>query len=397
MSRKVAVGLDNLSRKNDIQSSVKGNIGYLCHSASIDCDYTHGIFLLKKIFGDRLKKIFSPQHGFVSDVQDNMIESDHYQHPYFNLPIFSLYSETRIPTDEMLEGLDSIVVDLQDVGTRIYTYIYTMTLLMSACAKKDIKVIILDRPNPIGGEAIEGNILEPEFKSFVGLHPLPVRHGLTIAEVALMAKKFWGIDCQLQVVKMVGWERWMDFEETAIPWVLPSPNLPNVETAFTFVGTVLYEGTNISEGRGTTKSLETLGHPKIEPYQLLDKILPYFKKDNLEGFVLRPIVFQPTFQKHAGIACGGFHIHITDRKKFTPWKVGQILCREFYKELGEKFSWKEPPYEYEFEKLPIDLINGSDKIRQWVEQDGSLEELKILENKHLDLFLQQRNEILLYN
>lgn len=393
---KVFSGLDRLMSEKAIHQKSKGNVAYLCHSASIDADLRHGLFVMKSIFGERLAKVFSPQHGFVSDVQDNMVESDHYIHPYFQLKIYSLYSETRIPTDEMLEGIDHVFVDLQDVGTRIYTYIYTVTLLMEACARKGIEVVILDRPNPIGGVAIEGNMLNMEFSSFVGRHPLPVRHGLTIGEVAEMAKAFWGANCPLQIIKMEGWGREMYFEDTGLPWVMPSPNLPTVEAAFTFVGTVLFEGTNISEGRGTTRSLEIVGHPQIEPYSLNEKLRQIFKEYEMGGFILRPLAFMPTFQKHQGKACGGFQIHVTDRAVFQPWKLCQVLCREFYHGLGPAFQWKQPPYEYEYNKMPVDLINGSDQLRHWVERSGSFQELLDIEQKGLGEFLEKRKEILLY-
>jgi uncharacterized protein YbbC (DUF1343 family) len=396
MANRVLSGLESLKINQEIRGKFKGKVGYLCHSASVDSSYRHGIFTLKNIFEDRLIKIFSPQHGFVSDVQDNMVESNHFFHPYFKLPVYSLYSETRIPTDEMLEGLDHVFVDLQDVGTRIYTYIYTLTLLMEACASKGIEVVVLDRPNPVNGVDIEGNMLDLQYASFVGRHPLPVRHGMTIGEIAMMAKRVWNIDCPLHVVKMEGWKRWMDFEPTGLPWVLPSPNLATIEAAFTFVGTVLFEGTNISEGRGTTRSLEIIGHPNIEPYALVEKLERVFQQCQLEGFVLRPLVFMPTFQKHAGKSCGGYQIHVTDRKKFQPYKVCQILCREFYHHLGEAFLWKQPPYEYEYEKLPVDLINGTDKLRYWVEQNGSYEELIELEMQGREEFMEQRRPALLY-
>ena len=296
----------------------------------------------------------------------------------------------------MLAGLDHVLVDLQDVGTRIYTYLYTMTYMMEACGEQGVEVIILDRPNPIGGIQLEGNMLDLNFQSFVGLHPLPVRHGMTMGELALMAQKYWGIDCKLTVVPMQGWSREMYFEKTRVPWVMPSPNLPTIHGTVTFPGTVLYEGTNLSEGRGTTRSLEIIGHPDLEPYGWLQHIQQVFERCELDGFRLRPVNFIPTFQKHHGVACGGFQIHVTDRQSFQPWKVGQILCRELYKHLGSKFEWKAPPYEYEYEKLPIDMINGTDTLRLWVEQQGSFEQLLQLESQDWGDFEQKRAEVLLY-
>lgn len=393
----VSTGLERLISEKALQEKFKGNIGYLCHSASVTRDLEHGLLALQRIFGKQLTKIFGPQHGFVTDVQDNMVESTHYIHPYFKLPVYSLYSETRIPTDEMLEGLDHIFVDLQDVGTRIYTYIYTMTLLMEACQKKGIEVVILDRPNPINAETQEGNILDLKYSSFVGRHPIPVRHAMTMGEVAYMHQKYWGgQNCNLTVIEMQGYKRSMSYEDTGLPWVLPSPNLATIEAAYTFVGTVLYEGTNISEGRGTTRSLEIIGHPKIESFGFHDKLKPVLEKANLKGFILRPLVFLPTFQKHMGKPCGGYQIHVTDRKAFEPWRLCQYLLREMYHELGTEFKWKEPPYEYEFHKVPVDLINGTVELRHWVEKRGSEDEYQGIMQKGQKEFQEQRRSILIY-
>lgn len=389
-------GLERLSREQDLQKSFKGNVGYLCHSASIDSQYKHGALIMKEIFGDRLKKIFGPQHGFVSDVQDNMIETDHFTHPYFKIPVYSLYSETRIPTDEMLEGLDHIFVDLQDVGTRIYTYIYTMTHLIEACANKDIEVIILDRPNPIGGEKLEGNILEMEYKSFVGRHPIPVRHALTMGELALMHKaQNWGDHGNVKVIEMKGWDRKMFFEDTALAFVNPSPNIPNIDSCFVFVGSVLLEGTMLSEGRGTTRPLEIIAHPKIEPFSFYDIVMNNLNNAGLSGFVLRPTTIYPMFQKHKETPCSGFHIHVTNRDTFEPWKVMQMLIRDFHKELGSDYAWKEPPYEYETKYPPIHYINGNSELKSWVERNGEFEELCSYE-KGLEEFQALSKNIYLY-
>jgi len=395
MSR-VITGLERLINDPQLQNKINGNIGYLCHSASVDTKFKHGALSLIEIFGERLTKIFGPQHGFVTDVQDNMIESDHYIHPYFNRPVYSLYSETRVPTDKMLEGLDSIVIDLQDVGTRVYTYISTMSLLMEVCAKKDIHVYILDRPNPIGGEMIEGAILEPEFVSFVGRHPIPQRHALTMGEMALLAKKFHGADCPLTIIEMKNWNRSMYFSETGLPWVNPSPNLPTMDGAITFAGTVLFEGTKLSEGRGTTRALEVVGHPNIEPFSFHDKVMKRFNETDLKGFELRPISFHPMFQKFANKTCGGFHIHVTNPSEFKSWTVSQILCQEFYHHLGSEFQWQDNEYEYENAKMAIDLINGTQKVKQWVENKGSVSELAEIENIGLDGYLSRRSEVLIY-
>ena len=390
-------GLDIIKHSDSWVQKFPGNIAYVGHAASIDSELKHGISIFKERFGERFSKIFSPQHGLVGDEQDDMIESDHFHHPYFDLPIYSLYSETRKPTPEMLEGLDHMFIDMQDVGTRIYTYIYTMTYMMEACAELGIQVIILDRPNPINGIQLEGNMLESEFSSFVGRHPLPMRHGMTSGEIAQMAKRYWGIDCDLEVISMQGWQRSMYFRDTGLPWVLPSPNLATPEAAMVFPGSVLFEGTNISEGRGTARSLEMIGHPGVEPYGWLSELQEIFDKNSLRGFTLRPVNFIPTFQKHMSKACGGYQIHVTDPVKFEPWKVGQVLCKGFYDHLGDQFEWKPPPYEYEFHKLPIDILNGSDQLRLWIEKDGSYEELLDMERSKWGDFEDQRNSVLLYD
>lgn len=394
---KVITGLERLMADKTLQATVKGNIGYLCHSASIDSQFNSGVVLLQKLFGGRLKKLFGPQHGFVTDVQDNMVETTHYIHPYFKIPVYSLYSETRTPTDEMLEGLDTLIVDLQDVGTRVYTYISTLSLIMEKCQGRDLKILVLDRPNPVGGEMIEGTILKPDYKSFVGRYPIPQRHSLTMGEVGIYGKKILNTDCNLEVVKMLNWKRSMFWQDTGLPWVLPSPNLPTPEGALTFAGTVLFEGTNISEGRGTTRALEIAGYPGIESFSFCDKVMSKFKEEGLtEGFNLRPIIFLPTFQKHMGKNCGGIHIHPTVNAKFQSWSVSQMLCREFKRELGNEFQFHDKAYEYEFHKLAIDLINGTDEVRHWVNKLGSLSDLRKIEIQGHDKFLNEKAETIIY-
>ena len=233
---KVQTGLDVLLNDKELQKTFKGSVALLCHNASIDSSFTHAALGFKSAFGERFVKLFGPQHGFSTDVQDNMVETDHVIHPFFKIPVYSLYSETRIPTDEMLEGVDHLFVDLQDVGCRVYTYIYTLTHLLEKCASKAIEIVVLDRPNPINGIDLEGNILESGFESFVGRHPIPMRHGMTMGEVALMHQRFWVKEkANLKVVKMLNWERHMFYEDTKLPWLLPSPNLARIESSIRFL------------------------------------------------------------------------------------------------------------------------------------------------------------------
>lgn len=325
-----------------------------------------------------------------------MKESDHFFHPYFQLPVYSLYSDTRSPTKEMLKDIDHLIIDLQDIGSRVYTYIYTMTLCMQACANEDIEVVILDRPNPIGGDQVEGNILNTDFSSFVGMFPIPMRHGLTMGEFALMAKNYFQIECNLTIVPLLNWKRSFYFDDTGLPWVMPSPNLTSFETAIVFISTVLFEATNVSEGRGTVRSLETFGHPDIEPHDWGIKLNKIFVDLELNGFVLRPVHFTPTFDKFVEKSCGGFQIHVTDRQVFKPWKVAQVLLRETKQILDNNFHWIAPPFEYEYEKSPIDILNGTDQIRHWVNSNGSYNDLKRLESNGMEDYLNKRQTILLY-
>lgn len=379
---RVATGLEVLINDSTLQQKFKGNVALLCHNASIDANYTPAALKFKELFGNRFIKLFGPQHGFSTDAQDNMIETDHFIHPYFNIPVYSLYSETRTPTDQMLDQIDHLFVDLQDVGCRMYTYIYTLTLLLDKCADKHIEVIVLDRPNPLNGNTLEGNILDTDFTSFIGLHPIPVRHGMTIGEVGLMHQQYWAKNkADYSVIRMQNWKREMFFEETGLPWLLPSPNLARPESAYTFPGIVLFEGTELSEGRGTTQSLEIVGHPKLKPYEFYeDHLKEVLNTIQLPGVAFRPITFLPTFQKQVDSICGGLQMHITDKKICQPWRAGQLVMRELYKYLGSDFKWKNPPYEYDYTNMPIDIINGTDKLRHWVENNGDMTALDAFED-----------------
>ncbi len=395
----IILGLEKLissSQSKSLQDSLKGNIAYLGHSAAIDGKLRLGLESMIHTFGKRLTKAFGPQHGFVTDVQDNMVETDHYLHPYFKIPIYSLYGETRVPTAQMLEGIDTLVVDLQDVGTRVYTYITTLSYVMEACENKDIEVVVLDRPNPVGGTIWEGPILEKQWRSFVGHHPIPQRHGLTLGEVAKLQQKIHCPGTKLRVIEMEGWKRSYHWSDIKRPWINPSPNLPTPESSLTFAGTVLYEGTNISEGRGTTRSLEVLGAPGIDPFSFSAKVQKEVESYGLKDIYLRPLQFFPMFQKHAGKACGGVHIHALKPHEFLSWKVGALLLQAFYHQDEFEFQWNDKPYEYQYEKLAIDFINGGESLRHWVEGNGSFDELEALEKKDWPDYLNLREDVLIY-
>ncbi len=340
-------------------------VGIVCNHASLDRGFAHIVDRLAAASDLTLAAIFGPQHGFRSDVQDNMIETPHVDDPGRRVPIYSLYSETREPTADMLGSIDVLVIDLQDVGARIYTYIYTMANCLRACARHRIPVIVCDRPNPIGGVDVEGACLIPGFESFVGQFPIPMRHGMTIGELARLFNEVFSIGAQLEVVAMEGWRRAMYADQTGLPWVMPSPNMPTLDTAIVYPGTVLFEGMMLSEGRGTTRPFELVGAPWIEAER--------FARDMnalaLTGVYFRPAVFEPTFQKHAKQTCGGCQIHVTARHLFKPVLVGVALTRMFRRTSPSQFAWRQPPYEYEHDKMPIDILAGSDELRKQIEAD----------------------------
>ena len=334
----VALGSDVLFDKQLLRGRA---VGIVCNPASVNRQLQH-VLDAAAAAGLRIGAIFGPQHGFRSDVQDNMIETPHGKDPRRQVPIYSLYSETREPTAEMLAGLDALVIDLQDVGTRIYTYVYTMAHCLSAAKKHGLPVVVCDRPNPIGGLAVEGPVLEPGFESFVGEYPIPMRHGMTIGEMARLFNEHFGIGAKLEVVAMRGWSRAAWYEDTGLPWILPSPNLPTVDSVVVYPGTVLFEGTNVSEGRGTTRPFEIVTAPWVDP----DPFAAGLNRQGLPGVHFRPVQFEPTFHKHAGKPCGGCQIHVTDRTVFRPVATGVALIEAFRRASPERFAWRDPPYEY---------------------------------------------------
>jgi uncharacterized protein YbbC (DUF1343 family) len=346
-------------------------VAIVCNHASVDRGFLHIVDRLAGADGITLAAIFGPQHGFRSDVQDNMIETPHRDDPSRRVPIYSLYSETREPTAEMLRGIDVMVIDLQDIGARIYTYIYTMANCLRACGRHGVPVIVCDRPNPINGLDVEGALLRSGFESFVGLFPIPMRHGMTIGELALLFNDRFNLGATLEVVKMEGWRREMYSDAADLPWVMPSPNMPTLDTAVVYPGTVLFEGTMLSEGRGTTRPFELVGAPWIEA----ERFAREMNALQLPGAFFRPAVFEPTFQKHAKQSCGGCQIHVTDRAAFKPVLTGAALIQMFRRQDAGKFAWRQPPYEYEHEKLPIDILAGSDDLRRQIESGAAPQDM----------------------
>lgn len=367
-------------------------VGLVCNQASVDHDFRHAADRCHENPDVNLTALFGPQHGIRGDVQDNMIETEHAVDRKTSLPVYSLYSETREPTEQMLREVDVIVCDLQDIGTRIYTFIYTIANCMRAAKEFGKRVIVCDRPNPINGVQLEGNILDPAFASFVGQFPLPTRHGMTAGELALLFNNHFGIDCELEVVAIKGWSREMWYDDTDSPWVFPSPNMPTLDSATVFPGTVHVEGTQMSEGRGTTRTFELVGAPYIDADAYADALATL----DLPGVAFRSCVFMPTFQKHAGKACGGVQIHVLDRQQFQPVKTGIAVIKTAFDMYGDDFRWKEPPYEYEYERNPFDVIAGTSKVREAFEMGDDLDTVAESWEAPLADFARDREAFLLY-
>ena len=361
--------------------------GLVCNQASVTDQFLHAADALHERYPKQLRTLFGPQHGMWSTEQDNMIETPHAS--YRGMKVFSLYSETRKPTPEMLAGLDLLLVDLQDVGTRVYTYIWTLVHCLEACAEQGIAVMVLDRPNPLGGVIAEGELLDPEFASFVGRCAIPMRHGLTIGELAVHCNQVLGTGCELHVVTTREWQRSMMWPDTGRAWVPPSPNLPRFEGALVYPGQVLLEGTNLSEGRGTTTPFEQFGAPWIDARELAGAL------PRVEGAVLRPVCFEPTFQKWAGATCHGLFVHVTDARTFRSYRLTLLMLRELRRLHANKLAWNDPPYEYEETLRPIDILAGSPSVRTCVDDDLSDAELIERSNAPADWW-QSVSECLLY-
>jgi uncharacterized protein YbbC (DUF1343 family) len=385
-------GLENLLGGSFPEFEGK-RLGLLSNQASTDRHLIHARVLLQEKYGAHLTCLFSPQHGFFCEKQDNMIESDHDTDSLTGLPLFSLYGESRRPSKAMFDHLDVLLIDLVDVGTRVYTFLYTMAYCLEAAAEFGKKVVVLDRPNPLGGVAVEGNILEPDCASFVGLYPLPMRHGLTFGELALWVNGEFGLGADLQVIPMQGWQRTMLFRDTGFPWVFPSPNMPTPEAALVYPGQVIWEGTNISEGRGTTLPFELVGAPFWEH----GPILKVLTQDELPGCFFRPLVFEPTSGKWAGQACVGFQLHVTDAGTFMPYRSSLALLQAVLWFCPEGFQYKQPPYEYEYERLPMDLILGSQKVRMELEAGRPIGEMEEDWEEGLQAFKESRRRYFLYS
>jgi len=387
---RVHSGLDVLL-SGDLRRLKKSRVGILIHQASVDSRTRHIISLLhgRQV---HITALFGPEHGLWGSAQDQ-IPVDSITDSVLNVPIFSLYGDHRAPSPESIAMIDVLICDLQDVGSRYYTFVWTMALAMQACAKAGKKFIVIDRPNPINGETMEGPLLDLQYASFVGLYPVPVRHGLTMGEMALWLNERFSLGADLDVIRMKGWKRRMYFEETGLPWVLPSPNMPTVDTAVVYPGGCLIEGTNLSEGRGTTRPFEMVG----APYVNADQLAGLLNRDKLPGVTFRACHFEPTFHKFKEVACGGVQIHVKDRRLFDSFLTTLRLIQCCWDLYGGSFAWRPPPYEYETEKLPFDILCGSDVIRRTIESGRPVTTLQKSWAADLALFARERKPFLLYN
>ncbi|WP_319588497.1 DUF1343 domain-containing protein [uncultured Desulfobulbus sp.] len=388
----IYTGIEQVCRSGRAHLAGK-RLGLLANQASTDRWFVHSRDLLIAAYPGQLTCLFSPQHGFFSEKQDNMIESDHGIDGVTGLPVYSLYGETRKPYPSMFADIDVLLVDLIDVGTRVYTFIWTVVHCLEVAAQTGVQVVILDRPNPIGGHLIEGNILRKECTSFVGRCAIPMRHGLTLGELALFCNRELSIGADVEVVKMVGWQRNMLFPATGYPWVFPSPNMPSFMAALVYPGQVIWEGTNISEARGTTLPFELFGAPFLDHREVLD----FLRSTELPGCTLRPLRFEPTSGKWMGQGCTGFQMHVTDPVTFRPYRTSLALLQAIRSLYPEPFAYKPPPYEYEFERLPMDLIIGDWAVREALENGMPIVELEQSWLGELDEYRQRCRAVLLYD
>ena len=391
MGTQVMTGLEHF--QESYWKRFKGlKIGLLCNQASVDRYLRSSKDIISSLLPGSIKALFTPQHGYGAEEQDNMNETPHGFEAKLHIPIFSLYSETREPLKQMLEPIDVLVVDLQDVGCRVYTFATTMLNCMKAAGRYGKKIVVLDRPNPLGGEVVEGNLLKKELFSFVGPYTIPMRHGLTMGEMALMFHEVHRLECELEVIKMLGWRRDMLWEDTGLPWVMPSPNMPLPQTAYVYPGQVIWEGTNISEGRGTCRPFEIFGAPFVDT----DAIERDLDHTMLPGCRIMVFQFKPAFNKWHDRLCKGFFIHITNPRLYSPYRTTLLFLNAVLTTSRDDFRWTGPPYEYVQHLRPIDVIIGDQDIVRAVEQGMDIPEIEKTWQKNLAEYLEYRRQFLIY-
>ncbi len=376
-------------------------VGLICNPTAVDREFRHAADLLHHHPGMRLVRLFGPEHGVRGDAQDMIAveEGEGERDALTGLPVVSLYGHDEAslrPPRESLRDLDALIFDVQDIGSRYYTFVYTMVHAMEVAAQEGVSFIVCDRPNPIGGVAVEGPILEPSLRSFVGRHPIPVRHGCTAGELALLWREQLGLDLDLRVVKVEGWTRNQWHADTGLPWVMPSPNMPTPDTATVYPGMCLLEGTLMSEGRGTTRPFELSGAEWAEPVRLAETLRKDLDEAESHGAIFRPVVFRPTFHKFAGRPCGGVQIHVTDREKFAPFLTGIAFLAAAMRLWPGEFRWRTERYEFVSDRLAIDLLLGRQELRHAIEAGAPLADIRQGWQQDLRAWEEIRAPFLLY-
>lgn len=372
-------------------------LGLLVNPTATDRTLRHIVDLLHAAPGIELRCLFGPEHGVRGDAQD-MVGVGEARDSVTGLPMYSLYGDTEAslsPRPETLEGLDAVVFDIQDVGSRYYTYVWTLLHVMQACARAGVEVIVLDRPNPLGGVEVEGGAIREGYRSFVGRASIPNRHGLTAGEIARMVNETEGVGCRLEVVTMEGWRREQFYDATGLPWILPSPNMPTLDTAFVYPGMCLVEGTELSEARGTTKPFELVGAPFVS-YAEARELAATLNREDLPGVVFRALVFTPTFHKFGGRRCGGVQVHVVDRRVFRPYLTGVAVLRAFRHMFPEGFRWRTRRYEFVDDKPAVDLLAGGPELREGIDAGLSLDALAAAWRPAEEDFRRRRERWLLY-
>ncbi|MBW2615908.1 MAG: DUF1343 domain-containing protein [Deltaproteobacteria bacterium] len=391
MKKRVLTGLDRI-REGEWKRLTGYRLGLLANQASLDSRLNTAGEVIDRLLPGQLKALFGPQHGYGGEDQDNMVETAHSHDKKLNIPVLSLYADTREPRPDMFEMIDMLIIDLQDVGTRVYTFASTMLNCLRAAAEQSKKVLVLDRPNPLGGEVVEGNLLRPELYSFVGPYRLPMRHGLTMGEMARIFNKVFGLNCDLEIMPMEGWRREMLWHENGLRWIMPSPNMPFPETALVYPGQVVWEGTNLSEGRGTCRPFEIFGAPFLDTKTVKQALEP----EGIEGCYLQEYLFRPTFHKWEGRLCCGFMIHVLDPRVYRPYFTSIAILKAVMQIHRDDLEWKQPPYEYEYKKKPIDMIMGDSSLRHDLKAGALLSLIKEKWQADLESFVLWRRPYLIY-
>jgi uncharacterized protein YbbC (DUF1343 family) len=389
----VKTGLDQVKVK--LPAGLKGRkIGILCHAPSISADYSHITDIFSESKDCKMTVLFGPQHGIYGQTQDNMIEWKSDIHPVHKIPLYSLYGDHRKPTSGMLKDIEALVIDLQDVGARLYTYIWTVKLCIEACTEAGIPVWVLDRPNPVGRLPFDGPVLKEEYFTFVGGASIPLCHRMTIGEMSLWIKEKYYRNCDLNVIWMKNWRRNSLFEETGLPWVLPSPNMPTLKTAIVYPGTVLFEALNLSEGRGTTIPFELFGAPFIDPEKLKKKL----DERKVPGCVFRIHSFIPVFNKYSGLLCNGLQIHITDPSVYYPVMAAYEIIDAIIDTTPDgSLNFNQPPYEYEYRLMPFDILSGDSIMRNALQERINIKTERQRWQAEIDEFKKEFQQLSVYN